>query len=201
MDARELEVLGAYEFRPRVFADDRGLFVSPFQETAVRGALGRPLFPVRQTNHSLSRRGVVRGAHYTRTPPGCAKYVYCARGKALDMVIDIRTGSPTYGKWDAVQLDPQDFRAVYLPVGTAHCFVALEDDTVMSYMLSGEYVSEDELALDPFDPELGLPIPGGVEPVVSERDSVAPRLAELAARGELPDYEQCLKLERELVAA
>jgi 5-epimerase len=196
MQSRHLAVEGALEFQPKVYADDRGLFVSPFQESAAERALGHPLFPVAQTNHSRSRRGAIRGAHFTATPPGTAKYVYCAQGRALDIVIDIRSGSPTFGRFDAVVLDPVDFRAVYFPIGVAHAFVALEDDTVMSYMLSGEYVPSNELALSVFDPDLGLPIPAGLEPIMSERDRAAPTLARLAEEGILPDYAACRKLEQ-----
>ncbi|MCY9556117.1 dTDP-4-dehydrorhamnose 3,5-epimerase family protein, partial [Paenibacillus apiarius] len=148
MQARALKVEGAVEFTPRVFPDDRGIFVSPFQETAFVEALGHPLFPVAQTNHSRSRKGVVRGAHFTLTPPGIAKYVYCARGKTIDFVVDIRVGSPTFGQFDQVLLDQEAFRAVYLPVGVAHAFAALEDDTVVSYMLSDGYVEAHEKAVN-----------------------------------------------------
>ncbi|MFC7330955.1 dTDP-4-dehydrorhamnose 3,5-epimerase family protein [Marinactinospora rubrisoli] len=188
MHARPLAVEGAYEFTPKIHRDDRGLFVSPFQEHAFTDRMGHRLFPVAQTNHSRSRRGVIRGVHFTVTPPGIAKYVYCARGEALDIVVDIRVGSPTYGRWDAVLLDQRDFRAMYFPVGVGHAFIALSDDTVMSYMLSGEYVRENELALSVFDPELGLPIPDGIEPVLSERDRAAPTLAQAHADGVLPTY-------------
>ncbi|WP_030544290.1 dTDP-4-dehydrorhamnose 3,5-epimerase family protein [Streptomyces albus] len=191
MEIRELAVEGAVEFTPRIFPDERGLFVSPFQQEAFEKAVGHRLLRVAQTNHSRSRRGVVRGVHFTATPPGTAKYVYCARGAALDIVVDIRVGSPTYGAWDAVRLDPVDFRAVYFPVGVGHAFVALEDDTVMSYMLTSGYVAENEHALSVLDPELGLPIPAGIEPVMSERDTVAPTLAEARAAGLLPDYAAC----------
>ncbi|PVE10274.1 dTDP-4-dehydrorhamnose 3,5-epimerase family protein [Streptomyces scopuliridis] len=191
MEIRELAVEGAVEFTPRVFPDERGLFVSPFQEAAFEKAVGHRLFRAAQTNHSRSRRGVVRGVHFTVTPPGTAKYVYCARGAALDIVVDIRVGSPTYGQWDAVLLDPVDFRAMYFPVGVGHAFVALEDDTVMSYMLTSGYVAENELALSALDPALGLPIPAGIEPVMSERDMAAPTLAEARAAGLLPDYATC----------
>lgn len=200
MQSRQLAVAGAFEFRPQNFTDERGLFVSPFQETAVCEALGHPLFPVAQTNHSMSRRGSIRGAHYTVTPPGVAKYVYCPRGRALDIVVDIRAGSPTYGRFDVVEMDPERFRAVYFPVGVAHAFIALEDDTVMSYMLSGEYVKENELALSVFDPDLRLPLPGGLDPVMSERDRNAPTLAEISASGTLPDYAECRRLEEQLYA-
>ncbi|KQX56324.1 MULTISPECIES: dTDP-4-dehydrorhamnose 3,5-epimerase [unclassified Streptomyces] len=198
MQSRQLAVEGAFEFRPKIFTDERGLFVSPFQETAAREALGHPLFPVAQTNHSVSRRGTIRGAHYTLTPPGIAKYVYCARGSALDIVIDVRVGSPTYGRSETVLLDQEDFRAVYFPVGVAHAFVALEDRTVMSYMLSGEYAPQNELALSVFDPVLGLSLPTDVEPVMSERDLAAPTLETAEKSGTLPDYRTCLEVERAL---
>lgn len=198
MKARQLAVEGAFEFTPQVFPDQRGLFVSPFQEAAFIAARQRPLFPVAQTNHSRSARGVVRGIHFTVTPPGTAKYVYCPRGEALDIVIDIRVGSPTFGQWDAVRLDQRDFRAMYFPVGVGHAFVALADDTVMSYMLSGSYVAENELALSVLDPELGLPIPTDVEPILSDRDRIAPTLAQARADGLLPDYRDCVAVERAL---
>lgn len=196
MKARTLAVEGALEFTPRVFPDQRGLFLSPFQEEAFTQAHGAPLFRVAQTNHSLSRRGVVRGIHFTATPPGTAKYVYCARGEALDIVVDIRVGSPTFGRWDSVLMDQRDHRASYLPVGVGHAFVALRDDTVMSYLLSESYVPENELSLSVLDPALGLPIPGDTDPVLSERDRAAVTLAQARERGLLPDYERCQEVER-----
>ncbi|RSM81631.1 dTDP-4-keto-6-deoxy-D-glucose epimerase [Kibdelosporangium aridum] len=198
MKAEKLAVEGALVFTPQVFHDHRGLFVSPFQKHPFTDAHGDELFRVAQTNHSKSRRGVVRGIHYTVTPPGTAKYVYCAAGEAIDIVVDIRVGSPTFGKWDAVQVDPHDFRAVYFPVGVGHAFIALQDDTVMSYMLAGPYVADDEKALSVLDPALGLPIPKDIEAIVSERDSVAPTLAEAAAAGVLPDYDVCQAIEKRL---
>ncbi|GAA3990668.1 dTDP-4-keto-6-deoxy-D-glucose epimerase [Thermobifida alba] len=196
MKSRELSVRGAFEFVPEVFEDPRGIFVSPFQESAFESALGHRLFPVAQTNHSRSRAGVVRGAHFTVTPPGTAKYVYCARGSAVDIVIDIRVNSPTFGAWDTAVLDPVGMRAMYLPVGVAHAFVALEDNTVMSYMLSGEYVRENELALSVFDPEIGVVLPRLCDPVLSERDRDAPGLTQLQESGLLPDYGECRRIER-----
>lgn len=195
MQARPLAVEGAYEFTPRVFPDDRGLFVSPFQEPAFVEATGHRLFPLAQTNHSRSGRGVLRGVHYTAAPPGSAKYVSCARGRALDICVDLRLGSPTFGRWDACELDGESFRSVYLPVGLGHAFVALEDDTVMSYLMSASYVPELELSLDMLDPQLALPVPGDVTPLRSARDSVAPTLAQARAAGALPDYGRCLALE------
>ncbi|MGW0706383.1 dTDP-4-dehydrorhamnose 3,5-epimerase family protein [Streptomyces sp. NPDC002643] len=199
MKARPLTVEGAIEFTPRVFPDDRGRFVSPYQEAAFTEAHGAPLFPVAQTNHSVSRRGVVRGVHYTVTPPGTAKYVHCARGRALDIVVDIRVGSPTFGRWDAVLMDQREHRASYIPVGVGHAFVALEDDTVMSYMLSESYVAEHELSLSVLDQVLGLPIPTDIDPILSERDRAAVTLAEAREQGLLPDFARCQEIERGLV--
>lgn len=200
MKARALAVEGALEFTPRVFPDERGRFVSPFQQEAFTEAHGGPLFRVAQSNHSVSRRGVVRGIHFTATPPGTAKYVHCARGRALDIVVDIRVGSPTYGRWASVLMDQRDHRASYLPVGVGHAFVALEDDTVMSYLLSESYVPEHELALSVRDPALGLPMTPDtgpdVEPILSERDRAAPTLAEARRQGLLPDYAHCRRIER-----
>jgi epimerase EvaD len=201
MEARKLAVEGALEFTSSTFSDERGIFVAPFQQTAFERARGGPLFAVAQGNHSLSRRGVVRGIHYTVAPPGAAKYVYCASGQSLDITVDIRRGSPTYGRWDAVLLDQAGFRAVYLPIGVGHCFVALTDNTVMSYLTSAPYVAEQELALSPLDPALGLPIPEDIDPILSERDTAAPTLAQAAERGLLPDYERCLELEAQLGTA
>ncbi|MGV9249265.1 dTDP-4-dehydrorhamnose 3,5-epimerase family protein [Streptomyces sp. NPDC003710] len=200
MKSRKLAVEGAWEFTPQVFSDNRGLFVSPYQEAAFVEATGHPLFPVAQTNHSRSRRGVVRGVHFTRTPPGIGKYVYCARGRTIDIVVDVRVGSPTFGRYDAVLLDQQDFRAMYFPVGVGHAFVSLEDDTVVCYMLSGRYSPEDELSINPLDSELALPIPKDLEPILSDRDRIAPTLEKAAADDLLPDYATCLELERALWA-
>jgi 5-epimerase len=195
LKARPLTVEGAFEFSPRVFPDDRGLFVSPFQEPAFVEATGGPLFPVAQTNHSKSKAGTVRGIHYTRTPPGSAKYVYCARGSAIDIVVDLRIGSPTFGAWDSSVLDPVDFRATYLPLGVGHAFIALEDDTVMSYLVSQSYVATDELAVSVLDTRLELPIPRDQTPILSERDRVAPDLATAASAGLLPSYSKCKEIE------
>jgi dTDP-4-dehydrorhamnose 3,5-epimerase len=186
---RELGIPDAYEINTDVFPDDRGLFVNPFRAGALAEAIGRPLH-VRQTNHSASKRGVVRGVHFSMLPPGQAKYVYVPRGAAVDIVVDIRIGSPTYGQHDVVRLDDRDFRAVYLAEGLGHCAVALEDDTVLSYLCSTEYDPGREKGVSPTDPELALPVPADAS--LSPRDTGAPTLAEAAEQGLLPTYEACL---------
>ena len=188
MKVRELGIPDAYEISTDVFPDDRGLFVNPFRAQALAEAIGRPLH-VRQTNHSASKRGVVRGVHFSMLPPSQAKYVYVPRGAALDIVVDIRIGSPTYGQHDVVRLDDRDFRAVYLAEGLGHCAVALEDDTVLSYLCSTEYDPDRAKGVSPSDPALALPMPA--DALLSARDTGAPTLAEAAVQGLLPTYEAC----------
>ncbi|MFD0417076.1 dTDP-4-dehydrorhamnose 3,5-epimerase family protein [Streptomyces sp. NPDC127108] len=198
MRTSELGVRGAYAFTPTVFPDERGLFVAPYQRPAYMHAVGGPLFPVAQTGHSRSRRGVVRGVHFTRTPPGMATYVHCARGSALDLVVDLRVGSPTFGRWDCLVLDAETFRAVHLPVGVGHAFQALEDDTVMEYLLSGGYAADDEKAVSVADPALALPLRDDLPRILSPRDQSAPTLAAAERAGLLPEYETCLRLDARL---
>ena len=111
MDVRELKVPGAWELTPRQFPDPRGVFLEWFKAGVVEEAIGHR-FSLAQANHSVSSRGTLRGVHFADVPPGQAKYVYCTRGAVLDVVVDIRVGSPTYGVSDAVQLDEQDRRGV-----------------------------------------------------------------------------------------
>jgi len=191
MQARELNVAGAFEFTSATFPDDRGLFASPYEEKEFTAAVGHPLFPVVQSSHSVSRRGVVRGVHVTAAPPGQAQYVYCVGGRALDVIVDTRVGSPTYGRTDTVLLGGDTVRAVYYPVGVGHAYIALEDDTVMFYLLSAGHDPGSDLSLSALDPALGVPVPPGLEPILSERDRNAITLAEAEARGLLPRYDEC----------
>ncbi|MGW2302744.1 dTDP-4-dehydrorhamnose 3,5-epimerase family protein [Streptomyces sp. NPDC001809] len=195
MQVRELKIEGAYEFTPRVFGDPRGVFLSPYQEDVFTEALGRPLYPVVQSSYSVSKRGVVRGIHFTAVPPGMGKYAYCTRGRALDFIVDTRVGSPTFGMWDSVELDPVGCRSVHIPIGVGHLFVALEDDTTISYLLSTGYEPQREHAIHPLDPELGLPFPDGLDLLLSERDRTAPTLAEAGELGILPGFEESLRLD------
>lgn len=186
-----MAVRDAYEFVPKTFPDRRGLFVAPFQEDVLVDVLGHP-FRLAQTNHSVSRRGTIRGVHFADTPPGQAKYVYCPRGALLDVVVDVRTGSPTFGRWDAVRLDSTDYRAVYVAEGLGHAFIALEDDTAMAYLCSTGYNPVGEHGITPLDPALDLPWPDEPTRILSEKDSSAPTLAEAADAGILPRYADCV---------
>ena len=203
MKAEELAVPGAWVFTPPVFPDARGAFAAPFQAEVFAGTVGHPLH-VAQANTSVSRRGVVRGLHYADVPPGQAKYVQCSAGALLDVVVDIRVGSPTFGVWDAVRLDAEGLRAVYLSEGLGHAFLALSDDTVATYLCSTAYNPGAEHGVNPLDPALGLPwteyLPAD-ELILSAKDTDAPSLAEAHDAGALPDAEACRARVAALVAA
>lgn len=204
MQTRELAITGAFEFIPTSFPDDRGTFACPFQQADFVAAVGHPL-RVAQSNHSVSRRGVVRGIHYADVPPSQAKYVYCPSGALLDIVIDIRVGSPTFGQWESVRLDAKDFHALYVPEGFGHAFVALETETAIAYLCTEGYNPGGEHGINPLDPALGLPwrdaLGDDTEPVLSDKDLVAPTLAAAEAAGALPTYADCLALYEQLRAA
>ncbi|NJQ03811.1 dTDP-4-dehydrorhamnose 3,5-epimerase family protein [Streptomyces zingiberis] len=188
MEARELAVAGALEITPPSFPDPRGLFSPVYQEAdwaAVTG--GEPFRPVRCAL-SVNHAGVVRGVHYSRSAPATAKAVLCAAGEALDLVVDVRRGSPTFGRWDAVPLSADRPRAVYCPPGAGHAFVARAEGTVLLYLLSTPYRPAEDGAVSAFDPALGLPVPPLPGAVVSAADRDAPPLAEALGRGLLPVY-------------
>lgn len=193
MRLEELRVGGAYSVSTVTYADSRGLFLEWFSEPAFASATGRPL-PLRQANCSVSRRGTVRGLHFADVPPGQAKYVTCLHGSVLDVVLDVRQGSPTFGTWDTVQLDDLDRRAVYIPEGVAHAFVALSDQAVVSYLCSEPYAPSREHGIDPLDPALGIDWPLPHEQLVlSEKDRAAPTLEQWQKEGGLPSFTECQK--------
>ncbi len=190
MQVDELQVPGAWSFTPRQFPDPRGVFLEWFKADALEQAVGHRL-QVAQANHSVSARGTLRGVHFADVPPGQAKYVYCTRGAVLDVIVDLRVGSPTFGVSDAVQLDDQDRRGVYLSEGLGHAFLALTDDANVTYLCSTPYAPGREHGISPLDPELDLPWPTDVEALLSDKDAAAPSLAEARASGLLPDWAAC----------
>ena len=192
MKVDETAIPGAVVVTPTQFPDDRGTFLEWFRFEPLEEALGRR-FDLRQANLSVSRRGVLRGLHLAAVPPGQAKYVTAVTGAAIDYFVDVRVGSPTFGRWDSVRLDTVDRRAVFLAEGLAHAFVALEDDTTVSYLVNDVYRPGAEFGLDPLDPQIGLALPFPVEELVlSPKDAAAPSLAQAEADGLLPTWEQCL---------
>jgi dTDP-4-dehydrorhamnose 3,5-epimerase len=194
---RGLAVEHAFSVHPQVFDDDRGSFHEWYRHDLLTEAVGHPL-DLRQANCSVSRRGVLRGIHLTDVPPGQAKYVTCVRGAVLDLVVDLRIGSPGFGTWDAVRLDEQNRAAVYVAEGLGHAFVALEDGATVVYLCSSSYDPAHDRGVHPLDPRLGLTLPDGLTPVLSEKDAAAPTVADAVALGWLPTYADCLARYAEL---
>lgn len=190
MKFRPLAIAGAYEVTPVQHSDPRGLFLELYRADLLTDEIGHPL-RLAQSNLSTSARGVLRGVHFADVPPGQAKYVSCVRGAGLDVVVDIRVGSPTYGQWDAVRLDDVDRRALYIAEGLGHAFCALTDDATLLYACSTGYNPAGEHTIHPLDPELAIDWPVA-DPVLSPRDAAAPTLREAAAAGLLPDYAACV---------
>ncbi|MDT0317192.1 dTDP-4-dehydrorhamnose 3,5-epimerase family protein [Streptomyces millisiae] len=196
---RPLAIEGAWSTRPRIFPDGRGSFHEWFRGVDFREATGHDL-GLAQANCSVSRRGTLRGIHFADVPPGQAKYVTCVRGAVLDVVVDVRTGSPTYRRWEAVRLDDETRDAVFLSEGLGHGFLALTDEATVVYLCSEGYAPRREHGIDPLDPELGIAWPEGIEPLLSPKDASAPSLAEAERRGLLPSYERCAAFRSSLSA-
>jgi dTDP-4-dehydrorhamnose 3,5-epimerase len=190
VEIRELAVPDSYVLDLLPHGDPRGRFTEWYRADVLAGATGAAL-PLAQANHSVSARGVLRGVHFALVPPGQAKYVYCPAGRLLDVVVDLRIGSPTFGVHDSVVLDSDQPRAVYLAEGLGHAFLSLADDTSLTYLVSTAYSPGREFAVHPLDPDLALPWPGDVEVALSTKDEAAPSLADAQARGLLPTMEQC----------
>jgi dTDP-4-dehydrorhamnose 3,5-epimerase len=167
---------GPVLIQPEVHGDERGFF----QETYRRDLF--PEFGVGvefvQDNHSRSQRGVLRGMHF-QIGEGQAKLVRSARGAILDVVVDIRRGSPTFGEWEAHRLDDERHQQLYVPVGFAHGFCVTSEVADVIYRCSAYYDPGLERGIAYDDPDLGIDWPD-LERVVSERDAQAPRLAQIA---------------------
>ena len=192
MQIRELKFPGSVEITPVAHGDDRGLFLEWVRVDKLAPHIGHD-FTLAQANLSVSVRGVVRGIHYADVPPGQAKYVTCVHGAVLDYIVDIRVGSPTFGQWDAVRLDDVDRRAIYIPEGFGHAFVALSDTATVSYLVSSVYNPTIEHGINPLDEQIGLVFPPEAgEPLLSPKDVEAPSLAEALAAGALPVYDDVL---------
>ncbi|MFE1249276.1 dTDP-4-dehydrorhamnose 3,5-epimerase [Streptomyces sp. NPDC058735] len=188
---RPLAIEGSWILEPKVFPDDRGSFHEWFRSEEFRTATGRDL-SMAQANCSVSRRGVLRGVHFADVPPSQAKYITCVRGAVLDVVVDIRAGSPTYGRSETVRLDDEARHAVFIAEGLGHAFMALTDDATVVYLCSEGYAPDREHGVHPLDPALGIEWPGAIAPVLSPKDEQAPTLAEAERQGLLPSYEDCL---------
>jgi dTDP-4-dehydrorhamnose 3,5-epimerase len=175
---------GPVLIEPRMFADERGFFVETYRRSW-QVEVGIPADDeFIQDNHSRSSRGVVRGMHF-HVGDGVAKLVRCARGRILDVVVDLRRGSPTYGEWEGFELDDESMRVLYVPVGFAHGFCVLSDVADVNYKQTTYFDAAIERGIAWNDPDVAVdwPLPES-ELTISERDAQAPRLSDIEA--ELP---------------
>ncbi|MAU81278.1 MAG: dTDP-4-dehydrorhamnose 3,5-epimerase [Gordonia sp.] len=195
MKLRPLAVDGAWELTPIQHGDERGLFAEVYKSNLLADAIGHPL-DLAQVNLSVSAAGVLRGVHFADVPPGQAKYVMCPSGAILDVIVDIRVGSPTFGMHDTVLLDDVDRRAVYLTEGLGHAFCSLADGSIATYLCSTGYNPSAEHGINPLDPELGIEWPATardgnpLEYELSAKDTAAPGLLEARDSGLLPVYSE-----------
>lgn len=181
-----LKIAGSWQIDTTVFGDARGEFVEWFKAPVLAEMTGYD-FSLAQANLSRSSRGSLRGVHFADVPPGQAKYITCPFGTILDFIVDIRVGSPTFGQWEALEVSAQKRNAVFLEEGLGHAFLALEDDTVVTYLVTDVFKPEREHGINPLDADLGLEFPFSVSELeLSEKDTQAPGLSEAAAQGLLP---------------
>jgi NDP-hexose 3,5-(Or5-) epimerase len=183
-----MAVKDAYRITPAHLRDSRGVFFEAWRHSVLEEVTGQA-FRVEQVNFSISARNTLRGIHGTVIPPGQGKLVTCVRGAVLDVVVDLRVGSPTFGMFDTTLQEEGSGIGVYLPDGLGHAFLALSDDTCMNYLCSSEYIPGTMIDIQALDPDLGIPWNLSGPPIRSAKDAAAPTLAEAVKRGVLPVYE------------
>ena len=177
MKVIETRLEGPVLVEPKVLGDERGFFVetyrrSVFEDLGIRGEFV-------QDNHSRSSKGIVRGMHF-QIARGAAKLVRCGRGAIVDVLVDIRRGSPTFGEWEAYELSDENARMLYAPYGFAHGFCVLSDVADVFYKQDAYYRDETERGIKFDDPDIGIAWPEGLELQPSERDANAPLLRDIA---------------------
>ena len=190
VEVADLSISGSWLFTPILRPDNRGVFLESFKSSVFFDVVGRPL-DLAQMNISVSSSGTVRGVHFADVPPGQAKYVQCFDGRILDIVVDIRVGSPTFGQWDAVELDSESRTGLFIEEGLGHAFCALSGVATVGYLCSEGYAPSREHGVHPLDPEIGIQWPVDCEIVLSSKDAAAPTLAEAKDQGLLPTIAAC----------
>lgn len=184
MKFTELEIPGLILVEPDVWSDDRGFFLETFHGPKYAGGgIGKPFV---QDNHSHSRQGVLRGLHYQRNHPQ-GKLVYAVRGEIFDVAVDLRRGSPAFGRHVSVVLSEANRRQLYVPEGCAHGFCVLSERADVLYKCTEIYVPADDQGIIWNDPTFAVPWPVR-QPLLSPKDALLPRFADLPA-DILPVYE------------
>jgi dTDP-4-dehydrorhamnose 3,5-epimerase len=188
MNLQKLEIVGAHIVTHTVFPDERGFFREWFKSEEIL-SIDKD-FSVQQANFSKSKKWVVRGIHYSLAPSGQAKVVTCASGAIVDVLIDLRVGSPTYLKIEYIELSEESGSAIYIPSGVGHGFFVNSDSASLVYLTSSGYSPEHEKAICPTDPDIGInwPLPLGEVAIISKSDREAQTLAMAYNSNVLPKY-------------
>ncbi len=184
MNIEPLSINGSYLIQNDVFFDERGAFHEWFHNSKVLEKTGVN-FEVKQANVSKSQRTTLRGIHFSLAEEGQSKLVTCVSGSILDVIVDLRQNSPTYKESVYVTLSSQSRTSVLIGPGLGHAFYALEDETVVTYLLSSYYSKDQEFTISPFDLDLAIKWPT-TNVVMSSRDRLAPELHVLETEGLLP---------------
>ncbi|MFG1478011.1 dTDP-4-dehydrorhamnose 3,5-epimerase [Xanthobacter sp. V4C-4] len=181
MNIEHTPLPGVEIITPRRFGDSRGFFSESWNRKALTEA-GLVLPDFVQDNHSLSaRRGTVRGLHFQSPPHAQGKLVRCGRGRLFDVAVDVRRGSPAYGQWFGTELSFENGRQLWIPAGFLHGFLTLEDDTEIVYKCTDHYALDCDGGVRWDSCGIAWPLAEGVEPVLSDKDKVAPALADFAS--------------------
>jgi dTDP-4-dehydrorhamnose 3,5-epimerase len=193
MNIKSTSIENCWTFKPQRHTDGRGYFQENFRLSEVIAGTEMD-FRVRQVNQSKSSAGVIRGFHWADYPPGQSKFVTVQSGRILDFIIDLRIGSPTYLRWQHFEMSAENGAAVLIGNGIGHAFLALENDSIVTYLCDAEYNPGAERSLTPLDSDLGIPFKklaaeAGCDAIIlSDKDSGAPNLRDLISAGLLPIF-------------
>jgi dTDP-4-dehydrorhamnose 3,5-epimerase len=187
MELEPLSISGAWLAKSPIFADERGHFREWFKLEDIAKNTGKD-FSVAQANISSSSRGTLRGIHYSLAIQGQAKWITCVAGSLMDVIVDIRPNSPTFKKWISLEISGSNGHSILIGEGLGHAFIALEDQTTVTYLVTSPFSPTEEFEINPLDPEIGIEWGFSVSELrISAKDSGAPLLAERFNSNKLPN--------------
>lgn len=175
---QKLTIQGCFSYVPMIYEDERGKFFEWFQDVTLLENTGLE-FKLAQANCSISRRGVLRGIHFTNTSPGQSKWVTVFSGTAMDVLVDLRKDSPTFMKWESILLEADKPKMIFIPWGVGHAFLSMEDETVFAYLCDKRYDPKNEFDLNAFDNQLQISWPSNIRFIQSDKDQKAPFLSDI----------------------
>lgn len=184
MEINPFGLNGAWIIKSPVHDDHRGYFREIYKKSQ-SGIAEIDNFVPKQCNFSSSSKNVLRGIHYSLAQEGQAKWITCTSGEILDVIVDLRVKSETFGHWKAQKLEADSGESIFISSGFGHSFLSMKENTTVTYLLSTIYSPEDEMSINPFDPTISIEWPCAT-PILSEKDLHAPSLLERINSGKLP---------------